>query len=267
VWTTLVTRTAFFDHPGVIAMAHRGFCAGDGTPENSLPAFAAAVKLGYRYVETDVHATRDGTLIAFHDDRLDRVTDRSGVVTQLPWSVVRSAKIAGTQGIPTLDSVLESWPELRLNIDCKATSAIKPLVEVIERHGAHDRVCIASFSDARRRAVLHGLSRPVATSGGSSVIARFVLGGPVPRWAPISLGSNAVHDIDCLQVPVSASGVPVVTASSVRRAHRGGAQVHVWTVDDPDEMRRLLDLGVDGLMTDRADLLREVLVERGEWVG
>lgn len=262
-----MARTAFFDHPGVIAMAHRGFTDSNRAPENSLAAFGAAVDLGYRYVETDVHATSDGTLIAFHDDRLDRVTDRSGAVAQLPWRVVREAKIAGTQEIPTLDAVFDAWPQLRINIDCKTETAVQPLVEVIERHAAHDRVCIASFSDARRLTVLRGLTRPVATSGGKSVIARFMLGSRLPSWSRVPLGSNALRDVDCLQVPSSSGRISVVTAASVRLAHRAGAQVHVWTVDEPDEMRRLLDLGVDGLMTDRADVLREVLTDRGEWVG
>lgn len=262
-----MTRTAFFDHPGVIAMAHRGFCNGDDAPENSLAAFGAAVDLGYRYVETDVHATSDGTVIAFHDSRLDRVTDRAGVVAALPWRVVREAKIAGTQAIPTLDEILDSWPQLRVNVDCKSPAAVEPLAAVIERHAAHDRVCIASFSDERRRAVLRRLSRPVATSGGQSVIARFVFGGRMPVRSRIPWGVNALREIDCLQVPVSAGPVTVVSAASVRRAHRVGVQVHVWTVDEPEQMRRLIGVGVDGLMTDRADVLRDVLIECGEWVG
>lgn len=262
-----MAHTAFLDHPGVIAMAHRGFSGGDEVRENSLAAFRAAVELGYRYVETDVHATRDGTLIAFHDDRLDRVTDRVGYVRELPWHTVRQAKIGGEEEIPTLDALLESWPELRINIDCKAASAVEPLAEAIERHAAHDRVCIASFSDTRRRAVLRRLSRPVATSGGQSVITRFVLGGRMPALARLPLGERALRDVDCLQVPVAAGRLRVVTAVTLRRAHHAGVQLHVWTIDDAEQMRRLLDLGVDGIMTDSADVLRDVLVERGEWVG
>lgn len=247
-------------------MAHRGFTYDNGAPENSLPAFAAAVALGFRYVETDVHATSDGTLVAFHDDRLERVTDGSGVLAQLPWSAVRHAKIAGTQEIPTLDAVLESWPELRVNIDCKAAGAVQPLVDVIERHHAHDRVCVASFSDERRRAVLRRLSRPVATSGGKSVISRFVLGGSTPVWSRIPFGQNVLRDVDCLQVPRAAGRIRVVTERAVRRAHESGVQVHVWTIDDRTQMQELLHLGVDGIMTDRADILREVLTSRGQWV-
>ncbi|RNI18421.1 glycerophosphodiester phosphodiesterase [Flexivirga caeni] len=246
-------------------MAHRGFTDGSRAPENSLPAFAAAVGLGFRYVETDVHATADGQLIAFHDHRLDRVTDGQGVVAELPWSVVRRAKIAGTQEIPTLDAVFESWPQLRVNIDCKAASAVEPLVDVIERHRAHERVCIASFSDVRRCAVLQRLSRPVATSGGQSVIARFVLGSRLPAAGRTPWGRGALRDADCLQVPPGAGPIRVVTRHTVAQAHAAGAQVHVWTIDEPAQMHRLLDLGVDGLMTDRADLLKEVLVARGVW--
>jgi glycerophosphoryl diester phosphodiesterase len=262
-----VTRTAFFDHPGIIAMAHRGFTDGSDAPENSLPAFAAAVNLGFRYVETDVHATSDGTLIAFHDDRLERVTDGSGVIAELPWSSVRAARISGTEEIPTLDAVFESWPRLRVNIDCKAAAAVEPLVDAIERHRAHDRVCVASFSDARRRAVLRRLSRPVATSGGKSVIGRFVVGGGTPARIRIPLGRNALRDVDCLQVPPAAGRIRVVTEASLRRAHGVDVQVHVWTIDDAAQMHRLLDLGVDGIMTDRADTLREVLISRGQWAG
>lgn len=246
-------------------MAHRGFTHGRGAPENSLPAFGAAVDLGYRYIETDVHATADEQLIAFHDDRLDRVTDRTGVVADLPWSEVRLAKIAGTEEIPTLDAVFETWPDLRVNIDCKSAAAVQPLIEAIERHRAHERVCIASFSDKRRKVVIAGLSRPVATSGGQSVIARFVIGGRVPPWSRIPVGRNALRRVDCLQVPVSAGRVPVVSAASLRRAHEMGVQVHVWTIDDAAQMHELLDLGVDGIMTDRSDILRDVLIQRGEW--
>lgn len=246
-------------------MAHRGF-VGSGAPENSLPAFGAAVELGFRYVETDVHATADGQLIAFHDDQLGRVTDRSGTVVDLPWRTVREAKIAGIAEIPTLDAVFESWPQLRVNIDCKAESAVEPLVAAIERHRAHDRVCVASFSDKRRLAVVRRLSQPVATSGGRSVIGRFVVGGVAPPWARMPLGLNALRDVDCLQVPPTSGRIRVVTSASLRRAHRAGVQVHVWTIDAAEQMHHLLDLGVDGIMTDRADTLRDVLINRGQWV-
>ena len=144
-------RFAFLDHPGPIPFAHRGGAAGG--LENSLAAFAHAVELGYRYLETDVHATSDGVLLAFHDRTLDRVTDRVGVVAQLPWREVREARIGGREPIPTLEELLGSWPDVRVNIDVKEMGAVEPLIEVIRRTGAVDRVCVASFSARRTAAV------------------------------------------------------------------------------------------------------------------
>lgn len=255
-----MARTAYLEHDGPIPMAHRGFSR-DGL-ENTMQAFAAAVELGYRYVETDVHATRDGALVAFHDDSLDRVTDGSGLVADQTWAQLRGVRIGGTEPIPRLDELLAGWPALRVNIDLKAESAIEPLVDTIERHRAHERVCVTSFSDKRRASALRRLSRPVATSAGQSRTTAFVLGVGVRARG---LGQVTLRNIDCLQIPVSHKGIPLVTARSVRAAHAAGTQVHVWTINDTDQMHQLLDLGVDGLITDRADLLKDVLVERNMW--
>ena len=247
---------------GPIALAHRGFSL-DGR-ENSMAAFADAVDLGFRYVETDVHATRDGVAVAFHDATLNRVTDRTGRIADLTWSEVAAARIAGAEPVPALEEVLGTWPDLCLNIDVKSAAAIGPMIEVIERTAAHDRVCIASFSDTRRRAVLRALTRPVVTSGGTRTTAAF-RAAVAAKW---SAGARrALRDVDCLQVPERVGRVPVVTPASIAAARDAGTQVHVWTVNDPADMRRLLDLGVDGLVTDRADLLKEVLVDRGQWTG
>ena len=252
----------YLDHGGRIALAHRGFSAAG--LENSMAAFAAAVELGFSYVETDVHATADGVAVAFHDETLDRVTDGTGRVADLPWSRVRQARIGGAEPVPTLEDLLGAWPGLRVNIDIKAAGAIRPPVEEIERTGAHDRVCIASFSDSRRRAALGALSRPVATSAGNRVTAAFLALANARSGAGVRRVLRGVH---CLQVPERHGGVPVVTRRTVEAAHAAGVQVHVWTVNAPEDMRRLLDLGVDGLVSDRADLLRAELVGRGEWSG
>lgn len=229
-----------------------------------MAAFAAAVDLGYRVVETDVHATADGVVVAVHDATLDRVTDTTGRIADLPWERVREARIGGSEPVPTLEELLGTWPDLRVNLDVKAAQAIPGTIEVIERTASHDRVCVASFSDARRRAVVRGLSRPVVTSGGTGTTARFL--------AAVASGSasavrRAVREIDCLQVPEKAGAIRVVSERTVAAAHASGAQVHVWTVNDAEDMRRLLDLGVDGLISDRADVLRDVLLERGQWGG
>lgn len=250
----------FLDGPRPLALAHRGFSR-EGL-ENSMAAFQAAVDLGYTYVETDVHATADGVAIAFHDASLDRVTDRTGRIADLPWSQVRQARIRGSEPVPTLAEVLHTWPDLRVNIDVKASGAIAPTVAVIEREAAHDRVLVGSFSGSRRRAVLGQLSRPVVTSASTGGVVRFLAGA---RLRADALAAGVARRVDCLQVPERQGRVTVVDRRTVDLAHELGVQVHVWTVNDPADMRRLLDLGVDGIVTDRADLLREVLEDRGQW--
>ena len=260
----------FFDYPdgagtrAPIAMAHRGFSR-NGL-ENSMAAFRAAVELGYRYLETDVHTTADGVLFVFHDDALDRVTDGRGKIAELTAADVAKARIGGTEPIPRFDQLLAGLPGIRLNVDVKDWNSVRSLAAAIEEHQAHHRVLVTSFSDRRRRAVLKLLRRPVAASAGVVSSALFTLlgpplPGPVFRWIMRRLFRN----IQALQVPVRYGPVDVVTPGFVRRAHALGLVVHVWTINEPAEMRRLLQLGVDGIVTDRADLLREVLLERGEW--
>jgi glycerophosphoryl diester phosphodiesterase len=251
--------------PGVAALAHRGFARPGGVDsglENSLAAFQAAVDLGYRYVETDAHGTADGVAVALHDASLDRTTDGRGLVAELPWDVVRRARIGGVEPVPRLDDLLGSWPRLRVNIDVKATSGIAPTAAAIERTGAHDRVCVTSFSAARRRATLARLSRPVATSAGTSEVIGFLAGA---RLRAPALTRHALRQVGALQVPVREQVLTVVDARTVAAAHAAGRPMHVWTVNDAACMHRLLDLGVDGIVTDRADLLRDVLTSRGLW--
>ena len=248
-------RFAFLDHPGPIPFAHRGG-AGDW-PENTMPAFEAAVGLGYRYLETDVHLTADGVLCAFHDDRLDRVTDRIGLIADLPWSEVRLAKVGGAEPIPLLEDLLGTWPEARINIDPKHDSAVDALAEVLARTASVERVCIGAFSD-RRLARLRALLGPrLCTSLGPAAITRLRAASLIPTSGSFPGG--------CVQVPPSFRGAPLVDERFLGAAHRRDMPVHVWTIDDADEMRRLLDLGVDGIMTDRPVVLKDVLVERGQW--
>jgi glycerophosphoryl diester phosphodiesterase len=249
---------AFLDHDGPIAFAHRGGAAGG--VENSMRAFQNALDLGYRYVETDVHATSDGVLLAFHDRTLDRVTDLTGKVAALPHSHIVQARIGGSEPIPKLEDVLGTWPQLRVNIDVKAFSATGPLVEVIKRTGSVDRVCVAAFSERRINAVRRALGPSLCTALGPSRVALL-------RVASMSrlAGLLAPRAVPCAQVPDRLGPLRLVTPRLVELAHQHGVRVHVWTIDDADEMRRLLDLGVDGIMTDRIDTLRDVMVERGSW--
>jgi len=251
-----VTRWPYLDHPGPLAMAHRG---GAGEfPENTMLAFQGAVRLGYRYLETDVHATADGVLVAFHDDVLDRVTDRTGQIGQLPWSEVSQARIDG-EPIPLLEDILTTWPDVRVNIDAKAAASVAPLAAVLGRAEAYDRVCVGAFSNRRLRQFRRLTQGRVLTSTGPLSIGRLrVASWGIPTW-PFRAG--------CVQVPTRRGAVPLVDRRFLAAAHRRDLHVHVWTIDDPREMERLLDLGVDGIMTDRPATLREVLERRGQWAG
>ncbi|MGH9278321.1 MAG: glycerophosphodiester phosphodiesterase [Acidimicrobiales bacterium] len=250
---------AYLDHPGPIPFAHRGG-AGDH-PENTMAAFEHAVRLGYRYLETDVHVTTDNEVVAFHDDVLDRVTDRTGRVADMPWSEVRLARVIrgdgagdGDQGIPLLTDLLAAWPEARINIDLKHDATVAPLVEVLRRTQAYDRVCVAAFSDRRLTRFRKLTGRQVCTSTGPLEVARMRVAG---LTGPIA-GA-------CAQVPLRYAGVRIIDPAFLMAAHGRGMPVHVWTIDDETEMDRLLDLGVDGIMTDRPALLRTVLERRGQW--
>ena len=167
------------------------------------------------------------------------------------------ARIAGREPIPTLDALLEEFPDARVNIDPKGDPVVEPLAGVLRRHDALDRVCLGSFSGRRLRRLRRLLGEGLCTSAGPLATAAF-------RLASLGLPAPRGHH-DCLQVPVRQSGLPLVDQRFLDLAHRRGLKVHVWTIDDPAEMHRLLDLGVDGLMTDRPTVLRDVLRDRGAW--
>lgn len=249
---------AFLDWPGPLAFAHQGAHRPGGPGENTLAAFEAAVALGYRYLETDVHATADGVVVAFHDDRLDRLTDRSGLIANLAWSDVSAAHVRDGEGVPLLEDVLSTWPCMRVNIDPKHDAVVERLIDLIHRTGTVDRVCIGAFSDRRLARLQDALGPELCTSMGPRQVARLVAAS---RGLPSGEFTAA-----CVQVPVRRGPVPLVTPRFLAAAHEREMQVHVWTVNDDNEMRRLLDMGVDGIMTDRCDVLKDVLRERGVWI-
>jgi glycerophosphoryl diester phosphodiesterase len=253
---------AFLDHPGPLAFAHRGGAA-EGA-ENSAVAFERAVRLGYTYLETDAHATSDGVLLAFHDHTLDRVTDRRGRISELPYSAVRHARIAGVHEIPLLEDLIGSWPEVRFNIDVKEATSIAPLADVIRRTASYDRICLTSFSDERLVLARAALGREVCSALGPRGVAALRTAASTSGYGRL-LARLKRRGVPCAQVPVGFRGLRVTTPRLVRTAHAIGMQVHVWTINDPAHMERLLDLGVDGIMTDNVTGLRDVLERRGQW--
>jgi glycerophosphoryl diester phosphodiesterase len=235
-----------------IAFAHRG---GTGhAPENTLAAFRHAYDVGYRYLETDVHATTDGELVAFHDEDLDRTCGRPGRIDSMKWTDVASARVGGVEPIPRLIDLLEEFPDARFNIDAKSDAGVQPLLAILDSMNALDRVCIGSFSHKRLVRVREHFGDRVCTSASPLEVTRW-LGGSVPA------------EPDCFQVPVRQAAIKVVSKRSVARAQKAGRAVHVWTIDEPTEMQRLIDLGVDGIMTDDVLALHRVSKINGLWRG
>lgn len=253
---------AYFD-ADFLAFAHRGGAHYEPNidRENSLYAFDQAVQLGYRYLETDVHATRDGVLLAFHDKELDRVTDATGLIAELPYEVVRRARINGIDPIPTLAELFEAFPSARFNIDAKSARAVDALARTIADHDAYDRVCVSSFGIRR----LHRLRRLLGKRTASSASAAGVAINCFAPWLTAVLDSPA----PVLQMPadrrVLGLRLELLTDRLLRTAHKHGKQVHIWTIDNEPELERLIDAGVDGIFTDRPDTLKSVLQRRGRW--
>ncbi|MGA0709971.1 MAG: glycerophosphodiester phosphodiesterase family protein [Ilumatobacteraceae bacterium] len=246
----------YLDWPHPIAFAHRG--GASDAPENTMSAFAQAVSHGYRYVETDVHSSRDGVLFAFHDDDLNRTCGVDAKINDLDANDVAAIRIHDTEHIPTLAELVTTWPQLRINIDCKADPAVQPLIKAIHEHDLFDRVCIGSFSDRRLTAIRDACGPSLCTSMGPKEVAMLRL----RSWTRTSGRELTPH---AAQVPPRQGPIPIVDSRFVSYAHDLGLHVHVWTIDDRAEIDELLDLGVDGIMTDSLGTLVTALNDRGQW--
>lgn len=247
----------YLDHGRPIAFAHRGGTS--AAPENTMRAFEDAVELGYSYIETDVHATADGVLVAFHDPDLRRTCGINATIAESTWETVKSARVDGTDGIPLFADLLHTWPNIKWNIDCKSDEALLPLIQVLEEANCFDRVCIGSFSDKRLKTIRSHFGDKLCTSMGPREVTQFVARANAFLPLPQSVQALAA------QVPVNQGPIPVVTARSVAYAHKRNIAVHVWTIDDPVEIARLIDLGVDGVMSDDTRALRDVFIAKGIW--
>lgn len=241
-------------------LAHRGLVtermAEDGVVENSFAAVAQAHAAGARYIESDCHVTRDGCVVLFHDDNLQRVTGDPRPIAEVDEREL--ARLMGPRGgLVTLAQALEAFPTARFNLDVKAAGAAVPVGREVAEHGA--RVLLTSFSDERRLAALTAARRagrglPPATSAGTATIAKLL--------AAVAVGSKRgarrlLESVDAVQIPERRGWLRVLTPGLLRAAHDADVEVHVWTVNDPVDMRRLVSLGVDGIVTDRTDVALE----------
>ncbi len=249
----MLDQLAFFGPPTPRVLAHRGLAT--EAPENTLLAFAAAVGLGITHVETDVHVSADGVAVVAHDPDLSRVAGLTARVDELSASELAEVDLGGGQHMPTLAEALDGFPDVFFNIDLKTMDAVAPTVDAISALRAHDRVLLTSFSERRRRAVLRLLPNVATSASGprfaAALLASVVRGGPVVR--------RALRGLHAVQVPERALGLDTVTPARIRAFHAAGVEVHVWTINDAESMRRLYERGVDGIVTDRADIGLEVV--------
>lgn len=248
-----------------LLVAHRG--GGRLAPENTLEAFrAAVVDWDADMLEMDVRLTRDGEVMVIHDAAVDRTTDGTGAVSSFSLQEIqrldagaRFLDPAGTPSfrgrgvrVPRFEDVLTAFPDVRMNVEAKEPQVAGPLVEVIRRHRAESRVLVAAEYE-RARASVRGYEGPWGAS--RHHVLFFWLLHRLPGGGPYTPGA------DILQVPETWKGRHIVTPRFIQAAHARNLPVQVWTVDDPDDMRRLLSWGVDGIQTDRPDLLAGVMAE------
>lgn len=257
----------YLDGPYPRAYAHRGWHIGElAGLENTLVAFLRAAVEGFGYLELDVRATADDAVVVHHDATLDRTTDGTGPIAELSVAEVTRARVDGREPVPLLAEVLAALPSTRFTIEVKSAQVVAPLLAVLDDAHAWRRVCLGSYDERR----LHRARRAAGPRLCTSMAQLSAFGLRSRAWldllpAPLSWLPAWPVTGQLAQLPRRFGPLTVVDEALLRAAHRGGREVHVWTVDDPAEMTELLDLGVDGLLSDRPDLLRDVLAGRGEW--
>jgi glycerophosphoryl diester phosphodiesterase len=231
--------------------AHRGFAAAEGLVENTIPAFEAAIKLGASHIESDIQVTSDGVPMLFHDIDLQRVAGVPRKVSELSAAEVAKIDLGGGAFIPTLKAALTALPDARFNLDLKVASAISPAIAVIRELEAQNRVLLTSFSDRRRKVAVRRLNASVPSSaGGSRVLALWFAAKVRNRWLVRIIAAPVV----ALQIPVASGKIRFDSPAFIAQMKRAGLEIHYWTINDSAEMQRLIDLGADGIVTDRTDI-------------
>ena len=254
--TTSRESSPYFSPAPPRVLAHRGLAI--GATENTLLAFLKAMAVGVTHIETDVHASKDGTAVISHDADLTRLTGLKAKVGELTLAELREIDLGAGQSFCSLAEALDGFPDARFNIDIKADGAVAATVDAITDAGAIPRVLVTSFSERRRAVAVRSLPG-VATSASARIFLPALVAG---KTGATGLLRASLHKVDAVQVPERALRMKVTTERMLRQFHSAGVEVHVWTVNDPADMRRLLDLGVDGIVTDRSDLAMQLLENR-----
>jgi glycerophosphoryl diester phosphodiesterase len=252
----LESVSSYLNSHFVYAIAHRGGAA--LAPENTMAAFRRSYDLGIRYLETDVRVSADGVCLAFHDATIDRVTCAAGKVGELDWDCLRMLDVEG-EPIARIEDVLSEFPDAHLAVDIKDAAALRPLITMLRRTGSLDRVCLSGARDGLLRAARDLAGPALATALGWESTTRFVVA------ARTGIQPGRLPRAEFVHIPLRLGRVTILAERMISMAHEAGLKVIVWTVNDPFEMKRLLDQGVDGVITDRPDLLRAVMTQRGVW--
>ncbi len=244
-------------------LAHRGFAHANGAVENTIEAFKAALALGATHIESDIQVTSDGVAVLFHDDDLLRVAALPQKVSQLTLEQLRAVDLGSGARIPTLAEALDQLPTARFNLDFKVLPAVAAAARVIKAASAQERILVASFSERRRRLAVHALrdnkldSQSIASSAGSLRL--------LTLWLASKLSANwllglLTQDIVALQIPTNSAGLRFDSPAFISKIRATGCEIHYWTINDSDEMRRLIALGADGVVTDRTDIAVNTLL-------
>ena len=245
----------FLNDLSFIPFAHRGGTS--NAPENTLRSFQNAIDTGYLYLETDVHASADGVLFAFHDSDLQRTCGVPHKIGELQAAEIKQFTVEGTDPIPTLEQLVSAFPHAFFNIDCKADTALEPLIRDLIEFELLDRACVGSFSDRRLRAIRSRFGEKVCTSAGPREVTAVIVGAV----STVLDGQGP----NCLQIPMKQGPINLASKRFIDRCQRNGLPVHYWTVDDPADINLLLDVGANGIMTDQPRNLREALDQRTMW--
>jgi glycerophosphoryl diester phosphodiesterase len=249
------TDALFFEDTPFIAMSHRGDARSHA--ENTREAFDSAVKLGFRFLETDVRLTRDGVLVAFHDATLLRIAGDPRTIRELTFEELSQTELSQPGKIARLETLLTAWPSLRWNLDPKEDEVVDPLAELIDKLDVIDRICVGSHYDHRTNRLRKRFGDRLSTALGRVGVVRLRLASWGFPCGPIRAR--------CAQIPIRQGPLRLVDRKLIERAHQQGLAVIVWTINEADAIHHLIDLGVDGIMTDNAPLLRQILIERGLW--
>ena len=234
------------------AFAHRG--GANDFVENTLEAFEQSINLGFKYIETDVRATKDNKLVIFHDPDLKRMLNLEIDISSINYDELSSYKINGVHKIPTFLETVSSWPNINFNIDPKSDKSAELLISELKSVGNLDRFCVGSFDSTKLNKIRNAFDNKLCTSMGTNEVINFYF----LRF----FGINSINT-PCLQLPYYKNGFKIITAKLIRDAHKFNKKVHAWTIDDPKEISELLDMGIDGIMTDSPKLLKNEMAKKG----